>query len=87
MHQYMQWIIQNKPDVLTKNTDKTYKQVLQEFLEKIERNSHPYKRVFAKFFAGRHNNHSYSAMADFVSEVEHQMNLYSLRANINFTQI
>ena len=87
LHQYIQWIIVNRPNETVPQTGSPYKQVLQNFLRDTKRNSHPYKRVFRKFYAARHSNHTTNAMADFVSEVEYQQKLHSSGADENLTPL
>jgi transposase-like protein len=73
MHQYIQFIIKRSPCARAPHAQSTYKQVLQAFREQCPRCSPPYRRVFAKFYASRHSNHSEDAIQDFVAEVERQM--------------
>ena len=69
MHQYVQWIIKNHPNVKPEDSTRTFKETLEQFIQDTPRDSHLYKRVFIKFYASRNSNHSLQAMADFVSEV------------------
>jgi hypothetical protein len=73
MHQYIQWILKNRPDKKLSNSKRTYKDVLQEFLEKVSHDSHQYRKVFSKFYSSRHSNHSEEA------EIQHNITLARLQ--------
>lgn len=72
MHQYIQYILKTRPRLRVARTQSAYKQVLQTFLEQCPRGSRSYRKVFAKFYASRHSNHSDDVIQDFVAEVELQ---------------
>ncbi len=73
LHQYIQWIVRNRPDACPPDCSKSNAHILGRFLETVPRDSPVYKKVFARFYGYRHSNHSDKAINSFVSEVNWQM--------------